>query len=63
MPKYSIHGSVVASTYVGEYEAESKEKAIEMAWKDASVSVCHQCSSRVEEPEIDELYAEEIEED
>lgn len=62
MPKFHVHGSVKASKYIGEYEAKTKEEAEEMAWKDAYVSVCNQCSSQVEDPEIDELIVEEVEE-
>ncbi|MEJ6529603.1 hypothetical protein [Exiguobacterium sp. USCH10] len=60
MPKYMIHATVVASKYIGEYEAETEERAIEMAWKDAHVSICHQCSGEVDEPQIDELHAEKV---
>lgn len=60
LPKYSISASVVASKHIGEYEAETEEQAIEMAWKDASVSVCHYCSRQIDEPEIEELHAEKI---
>lgn len=62
MPKFLVHATVVASKYIGEYEAETKEKAIEMAWKDASVSVCNYCSREIDEPEIDELHAEDADE-
>lgn len=61
MPKYSIYASVVASKHIGEYEANSKEEAIEMAWKDAHVSLCHQCSGKeLDEPQIEELHADEV---
>lgn len=59
MPKFLVHGAVRASKYIGTYEAESKEEVEEMAWEDAHVSVCHQCSREVEDPEIDELFVEE----
>lgn len=64
MPKYRIYGKVVATKYIGEFEAESKEQAEEMAWSDneACVSLCHQCSSEAEDPEIEELVIEEVEE-
>lgn len=62
MPKFIVTGSVIATTYIGEYEAETKEEAEEMAWNDAGVSVCHQCARDVEEPEINELYIEEVKE-
>ena len=43
MPKYTIHGIVTATKYIGEYEANSKDEAEAMAWEDAYVSVCHNC--------------------
>lgn len=58
--KYLVYGVITATTYIGEYEANSKEEAKEMAWNDASVSVCHQCSKNIEEPEIEKLVVEEI---
>lgn len=61
MPKFSVFGVVSATKYIGEYEAETKEEAEQMAWDDAYVSICHQCSSEVEDPEITELIVEEIE--
>ena len=61
MPKYSVYGVVVGTKHIGEYEANSKEEAIEMAENDAYVSLCHQCAgSEIDEPEIDELRADEI---
>lgn len=59
MAKYSVYGKVVATKFIGEFEAESKEEAIKMAEDEAYVSICHQCSSEVEDPEVDELFAEE----
>lgn len=58
MPKYSVYGKVVATKYIGEFEADSEDEAIKMAEDEAYVSVCHQCSSEVEDPEIDEIFAE-----
>ena len=59
MAKYSVYGKVVATKFIGEFEADSEEKAIKMAEEEAYVSICHQCSSEVEDPEVDELFAEE----
>lgn len=60
MPKFRVYGSVVASKYLGIFEADTKEQAEEMAIKQASVSVCHQCSNECTDPEIDEVTAEEV---
>lgn len=56
--KFRVYASVVGSKYLGEFEAETKEEAIKMAEADACVSLCHQCDSECEDPEIDELFAE-----
>ncbi|MEK3838670.1 hypothetical protein [Paenibacillus sp. FSL R7-0128] len=62
MPKFRIYGRVVATKYIGEFEADTKEQAERMAWDsdEAYVSVCHQCSKEVEDPEIRELEVEEV---
>ena len=60
MPKFSVYGVIKAAKYIGEYEADTKEEAEELAWKDAHVSICHQCSSEVDEPDIVELVVEEV---
>lgn len=62
MPKYRVYGVVKATKYVGEYEAETEDDAKDLAWGDAYVSVCHQCSREIEDPEIEELVVEEVEE-
>ncbi|GKV69839.1 hypothetical protein NCCP2716_27580 [Sporosarcina sp. NCCP-2716] len=64
MPKYSIYGVVIGTKYIGEFEADSKEEAEEMAWEhdNASVSLCHHCAGKeIDEPEIDRLVVEESE--
>ncbi|GGB41492.1 hypothetical protein GCM10011409_18770 [Lentibacillus populi] len=46
MPKYRAYAVIDATKYVGDFEAENKEEAEEMAWNsdDYSVILCHQCS-------------------
>ena len=58
-----MSGIVTASKYLGEFEADSEEEAIEMALnsEEASVSICHQCSHDVSDPEINEANAELVE--
>lgn len=62
MPRYHVTGAVTGSKYMGEFEADSPEEAIElaMAGEGAHCSVCHHCSSQVEDPEIHEAFADEV---
>lgn len=61
MKKWTVTGVVTGSKYLGTYEAETAEEAIEMALESeaASCSVCHQCSSQVEDPQIERAVASE----
>ncbi len=63
MPRYKAYGRVSASKYLGEVEAKSEEEAVEKAFDlDACyVSVCHQCSEDVEDPEIHEINVSVVE--
>lgn len=65
MKKYTVYGIMTASTVVGEYEAESKEEAEEMANNDPDADwtpcLCHQCSSQVELGDAHSVQVEEIE--
>lgn len=58
--KFRVSGTVVGSKYLGVFEAKTKEEAEEKALSspEASVSLCHQCSSECEDPEIQEAHAE-----
>lgn len=58
--KYHCYGVVVGSKYLGEVEADSEEEAEERALEleSASVSLCHQCASECEDPQIDKITAE-----
>lgn len=62
MRRWNVYGAVRASKYLGEFEAETAEEAVQLALDSdaASCSVCHQCSSEVEDPEIEDAVAEEI---
>ena len=57
---FSVCAVVVGSKYIGEFRAASEAEALEMAWKEAGVSLCHRCSSECESAEIEELRAEEV---
>lgn len=63
--KYLIYGKVVGTKYLGEVEADSEEEAIEKGWEldEACVCLCHQCSSECSDPEVDDIIAEEVEDD
>lgn len=61
MPRYSVTGAVHASTFIGEYDANTPEEAIELAYADAGVSLCHECARDVSDPEVCELTAEDVE--
>lgn len=61
LKRWSVTGTVVGSTWVGIYEAETAEEAIELAQPDVSVSVCHQCARKISDPEVEDFHAEEIE--
>lgn len=62
MPKFRINATVVGGKYIGEFEADTAEKAIEMAEQSekAYVSLCHHCTDQCEDPECSEFHAEEI---
>ena len=46
MAKYRVYGNYIFSKVLGEYEADSKEEAIEMALDEAecNVTLCVHCS-------------------
>jgi hypothetical protein len=53
MPKFNVYGTVQASKYLGEFEAATPEEAEELALEaNGHCSVCHQCTSEIEDPEI-----------
>jgi hypothetical protein len=58
--KYRVYGIVKGGKYLGEFEANSQEEAVEMGLNsdEAQVYLCHQCSGDCEDPMIEEAYAE-----
>lgn len=58
MPRYNVYGVVTGTKFLGEFEADSPEDAIEMATDEASVSLCHQCDKEVDGAEIHKIEAE-----
>jgi hypothetical protein len=61
MPQYRVTASVVGSKYIGDFEAATPDEAEALAWKEADVSLCHQCADECSDPSIGELFVEEIE--
>lgn len=62
MPKFNIYATVTGGKYIGEFEADTAEQAIEMAQESeaAGIRLCHQCSDECEDPECTEFHADEV---
>lgn len=62
MTKYIVYAKVSASIKIGEYEAGSKEEALQLAEEDGSAnwmpSLCHQCSDEVDLGDAYDPHAE-----
>lgn len=58
--KYTVYGKVVGTKFLGTFEAESPEEAEELALANGNyhISVCHQCSREVDDPEIESIIVE-----
>jgi ferredoxin len=63
MALYRVVGSVVASKYLGEFEADSPEQAVEMALDSeaACISLCHACADECSDAVIETATAEMVE--
>jgi len=61
MSKYNVYAEIRGSKFVGTVEAANEEEARERGWEldDCYVSICHQCSNEIDDPEIEELIVEE----
>lgn len=62
MAKYEVYGVIRTSKFIGEFEAENKDEAEQMAWDsdEAYISLCHHCSNEVAtDIEITEMVVEE----
>lgn len=59
--KFVVYGAVVGSKFLGVFEAETEEAAVEKALEsdECFVSFCHQCSDNCEDPQIETATAEE----
>lgn len=60
MAKYQVNGHVRGGKYLGVFEADTKEAAVALALESqaAWVSMCHQCASECEDPQIMDADAE-----
>lgn len=59
---WNVYGVVTGSKYLGEYQAETKEEAEDMALRDngGGVSLCHRCSTHIDDPAVESAEAEEV---
>ena len=62
MKRFRLCATVTGSKYLGEVEAETIEEAIEKGYglDECHVSVCHQCSNEIEDAEITDIHADDI---
>lgn len=62
MPKFRVSATVVGSKYIGEFEAETEEEALELAANsdEAWLNICHRCSSECEDAQCTEFFANKI---
>lgn len=65
MMRYNVYGIVTGTKYIGEFEAASKEEAVEIALqsKNNNFHLCCECSGNVELDEMScqDAHAEEVE--
>lgn len=59
MPKFHVYGAVGGTKYLGTFDVQTKDEAIKLGEQNASVCLCHACSSEVDGAEIFEITAEE----
>lgn len=59
MPKYNVVGKVYASKFLGVFEADTPEEAVEMALNSdsASICLCHQCADEAEDAQVEDAIA------
>lgn len=59
---WNCYGVVKGSKHLGKVEAETKEEAEDLAMKldAAQVSLCHQCADECEDPQVDDVVVEEV---
>ena len=59
---YKVYGVVTGSKYLGEFEADTAEEAVDLALEsdEACCCLCHACSRECEDPSIESATAEPI---
>jgi hypothetical protein len=62
LKKWACYGVVTGGKYLGEFEAATEAEAVEMAELSdaASPTLCHQCASECEDPQVSEVTATEV---
>ncbi len=62
MPKFALYAMFTASKSLGEFEAETEEKAIAMAEESGEtyLSICHQCAKEIDLGDCYEIQAEKL---
>lgn len=65
MPKFRVNGEVVGGKYLGVFEANNAEEAIEKALNSGRchVGLCHQCSEHMGDLEVEDATAEQVSDD
>ena len=61
MPKYHVYASVGATKYLGAYDAENEDDAIEQAERSkecGAPSLCHQCANELSLGDLYDFTAE-----
>ena len=61
---FDVNASIIGGKYLGQFKAKNKKEAIELALNSskAYISLCHQCCKECSDPQIDKLFADEVEE-
>jgi hypothetical protein len=62
MPKFHVYATVKGTKYLGEFEAEDEDAAIEVASAAGSayINLCHQCGTQCEDAQCDDFTAEPV---
>ena len=65
MKKYNVYANVTVTKFVGTFEAESEEDAVEKGMDNPECcadQLCHYCSRKYDVGDVDEVFAEEVKE-
>jgi len=55
---WTVTAAVFGGHHLGEFEAETGDEAIAMAVRGAGVSLCHECSRDISDPQLERFVAE-----